>query len=95
MDAQVSSIWLVILRVSHQWIQRANCKQISLKKKLARWRRGKESVCNAKDKGDGRQIRSSMLAWTIPWTEEPGELQSMGSQSLTQQSTRKHALKTY
>ena len=24
---------------------------------------------------------SSILAWRIPWTEEPGELQSMGSQS--------------
>ena len=23
---------------------------------------------------------SSMLAWEIPWTEEPGGLQSMGSQ---------------
>ena len=23
---------------------------------------------------------SSILAWTIPWTEEPGWLQSMGSQ---------------
>ena len=23
---------------------------------------------------------SSILAWTIPWTEEPGTLQSMGSQ---------------
>ena len=23
---------------------------------------------------------SSTLAWKIPWTEEPGELQSMGSQ---------------
>ena len=23
---------------------------------------------------------SSILAWEIPWTEEPGELQSMGSQ---------------
>ena len=22
---------------------------------------------------------SSILAWKIPWTEEPGELQSMGS----------------
>ena len=26
---------------------------------------------------------SSTLAWRIPWTEEPGELQSMGSQSQT------------
>ena len=25
-------------------------------------------------------IHSSTLAWTIPWTEEPGRLQSMGSQ---------------
>ena len=23
---------------------------------------------------------SSILAWKIPWTEEPGKLQSMGSQ---------------
>ena len=23
---------------------------------------------------------SSILAWKIPWTEKPGELQSMGSQ---------------
>ena len=27
---------------------------------------------------------SSILAWKIPWTEEPGGLQSMGSQSQTQ-----------
>ena len=26
---------------------------------------------------------SSILAWRIPWTEEPGRLQSMGSQSWT------------
>ena len=25
-------------------------------------------------------IHSSILAWIIPWTEEPGGLQSMGSQ---------------
>ena len=24
-------------------------------------------------------IHSSILAWETPWTEEPGELQSMGS----------------
>ena len=27
---------------------------------------------------------SSILAWEIQWTEEPGRLQSMGSQSQTQ-----------
>ena len=25
---------------------------------------------------------SSILAWKIPWTEEPGKLQSMGSQKV-------------
>ena len=29
---------------------------------------------------------SSILAWKIPWTEEPGRLQSMGSQSRTRLS---------
>ena len=28
-------------------------------------------------------IHSNILAWEIPWTEEPGRLQSMGSQSWT------------
>ena len=29
---------------------------------------------------EGMAIYSSVLAWRIPWTEEPGGLQSMGSQ---------------
>ena len=28
----------------------------------------------------GMAMHSSILTWRIPWTEEPGELQSMGSQ---------------
>ena len=28
----------------------------------------------------GMATHSSILAWRIPWTEEPGGLQSMGSQ---------------
>ena len=35
---------------------------------------------------DGMTTHSSILAWRIPWTEEPGGLQSMGSQSQTQMS---------
>ena len=34
----------------------------------------------------------SILAWKIPWTEEPGWLQSMGSQSQTQLSTHTHSV---
>ena len=30
--------------------------------------------------GGGNGTHSSTLAWKIPWTEEPGGLQSMGSQ---------------
>ena len=30
----------------------------------------------------GKATHSSILAWRIPWTEEPGRLQSMGSQRI-------------
>ena len=29
---------------------------------------------------EGRATHSSILAWRIPWTEEPGELSSIGAQ---------------
>ena len=29
---------------------------------------------------EGMATHSNILAWRIPWTEEPGGLQSMGSQ---------------
>ena len=29
---------------------------------------------------EGMATHSSILTWRIPWTEEPGKLQSMGSQ---------------
>ena len=32
---------------------------------------------------------TSILAWKIPWTEEPGGLQSMGPQSQMQLSTHR------
>ena len=50
---------------------------------------GKESVCSAGDLGSipglGRSLEkemtthSSILAWRIPWTEEPGGLQVHGA----------------
>ena len=46
----------------------------------------KESVYSAGDPGSipgwGRETatHSSVIAWEIPWTEEPGQLQSIGSQ---------------
>ena len=53
---------------------------------------GKESACNAGNLGSipgwedplekGMAPHSSILAWKIPRTEEPGRLQSMGSQGV-------------
>ena len=51
---------------------------------------GKESACSVRDPvlipvsgrspGEGNATHSSILVWNIPWTKEPGRLQSMGSQ---------------
>ena len=39
------------------------------------WSLGREDALE-----EGMATHSSVLAWRIPWTEEPGGLQSMGSQ---------------
>ena len=39
---------------------------------------------------EGMATHSSILAWRIPWTEEPGRLQSMGSQKVWQDWATKH-----
>ena len=54
----------------------------------------KESACNVEDLGsipaledlltEGMATHSSILTWRIPRTEEPGKLQSMGSQRVRQ-----------
>ena len=31
---------------------------------------------------EGMETHSSILAWRIPWTEEPGGIQSMGLQTV-------------
>ena len=71
-------------------------KSVYLRYRLPQWLRGKESTCNARATGDvgsslgqedpleeGMATHSSILAWKIPWTKEPGGLQSIGSQWLS------------
>ena len=66
----------------------------------------KNLPANAGDMGDpgsiprsGRSLEEGMathfnvLAWRNPWTEEPGGLQSMGSQRVTRYLARKHVPK--
>ena len=38
---------------------------------------------------------SSILFWKIPWTEEPGRLQSMGSQRVRHDSVTEHRAHTH
>ena len=63
-----------------------------LEQGLPRWLSGKEHVCQCERRGrrwldpwvledyleQETATYSSILAWRIPWTEEPGGLQSMG-----------------
>ena len=61
---------------------------------------GKKSACNAGDlssnpgsgrcPGEGMATHSGILAWRIPWLEEPGRLLSMGSQSVYDLAAEEH-----
>ena len=46
------------------------------------WFSGEESVCLGREDPLEKKMamHSNILAWEIPWTEDPGRLQSMGSQ---------------
>ena len=69
---------------------------------------GKESACNLGDLGSqslgwkdllkkGMATHSTILVWGIPWTEEPGGLQSMGLQTVGHDwaaNTHLHACQT-
>ena len=60
--------------------------------RLPWWLSSKQSACNAEDMGltpggeDSLEketaIHHSIRAWKMPWTEEPGGLQSMGHKRL-------------
>ena len=65
---------------------------------------GKEPTCNVRDTGDagsvpgsrrssggGHETYFNILAWRIPWTEEPGRLQSIGSQKVEHDWSHMHA----
>ena len=67
------------------------------------WLSCKESTHNAGDLGSvpglgrspgkGKATHSSILAWRIPWTEEPSRLQSMQLQRVEQDLVTKQQLK--
>ena len=68
------------------------------------WLSGKKSTCKAENAGDVGSIlgwedpleeymvtHSSILSWRIPWEEEPGGLQSIGSQESDMTEATEHA----
>ena len=57
-----------------------------IKNVLAMWETGLRSLGWEDPLEKGMATRSSILAWRIPWTEEPVGLQSMGLQSQTRLS---------
>ena len=73
---------------------------ICLFRGLPRWVSSKESACNAGDTGsiptlgrspgEGNGNPLQFLAWEIPWTEEPGGLQSTGLQRVRHNSAHTH-----
>ena len=42
--------------------------------------------------GEGMTIRSSILAWKIPWTEEPAGYEAQGHKELDTTKVTQHAL---
>ena len=56
----------------------------TVKNLSARWETWVQSLGWEDPLQKGTATHSSILAWRIPWTEEPGGLQSMGSQRVGQ-----------
>ena len=79
--------WVVILFSRGSSEEKKNSKEVN---RLPWWSDSKESSCNVEGLGsipgwknfleNRMATHSSTLAWRIPLTEEPGGLQSMGSQ---------------
>ena len=53
-----------------------------LKRLLVMWETQVQSLCREDPLEKEMATHSSTLAWRIPWMEEPGRLQSTGSQTV-------------
>ena len=54
----------------------------------AMWKTWVQSLGREDPLEKGMTVRSTILAWRIPWTEEPGRLQSMGSRKESDMTKR-------
>ena len=71
-----------------QWVK--NPPSVQETQKMWVWSLGGEDPLE-----EGIETHSSILAWEIPRTEEPGELQSIGSQRVKHDWATKHTQRDY
>ena len=72
-----NNMWSIILRLSSIGVSLV----AQMVKNLPKMQKTRVQFLNWEDAlGKGMATHSSILAWRIPWTEEPGRLQSMGLQ---------------
>ena len=80
-------IYLAALLLGAYILQNCCLRLLHLLKRLSTMRKSRVQSLGWEDALEKETaIHSSTLAWKIPWTEEPGRLQSMGSQSRTRLS---------
>ena len=92
---KLKEMWSKILKGNRKIYSSEICLWLYLKKGFSGGSDGKESAMwetQVRSLGQadllekGMATHSSILAWRIPWREEPGGLQSMGSQRAIQLS---------
>ena len=89
-EIKLTLLYLMLMIRSKLILKKKNSKASSMtqmiKNVLAMWETGLRSLGWEDPLEKGMATRSSILAWRIPWTEEPVGLQSMGLQSQTRLS---------
>ena len=90
-------------RVGHDWsdlaaaaaaaavVNRVSLVAQTVKKPSAMWKPWVRSLGGEDPLEEGKATHSSILAWRNPWTEEPGGLQSIGSQRVGHDWATKHS----
>ena len=86
--------------VHYIWYITENCYTCKGEKGAFMLFNGKESTCQAGDlglilglernPGEENAAHCSILTWEIPWTEDPGGLQSIGSQRVRHDLATEH-----
>ena len=85
-NLQVSGSWEAWFTGDHYWKKKKKRTSLvawAVKNLPAMWETQVQSLGQEDHLEKGMATHSSILAWRISWTEEPGGLQSMGSQSQT------------